>query len=185
MVKPTEWEREPPASGSTRVHIETENYRDCFNVFAGRLGSPQVVQPEVYGNLWRLLLVFLCSLSLCQAKRFEGWPCFLGARSVARPNDVMGDVDWLSETNEDENGIEQQWDIFEKKWESKIVQMEPGSVECAISMAESPIQRSVQRDLEKIWSARTEKEDKIMLIKYETLNSTVERLGCEIYRSER
>ena len=47
-------------------------------------------------------------------------------------------------------------------------------------MAECRIRTSVQADLEKLWTKRMEKEDKIMLNKYETLNSTAERLGSEI-----
>ena len=47
-------------------------------------------------------------------------------------------------------------------------------------VAECRIRTSVQADLEKLWTKRMEKEDKIMLNKYETLNSTVERLGGEI-----
>ena len=34
--------------------------------------------------------------------------------------------------------------------------------------------------MEKLWTERMENEGKIMLNKYETLNSTVERLGSEI-----
>ena len=40
--------------------------------------------------------------------------------------------------------------------------------------------RSVQAKMEKLWTERMGKEDKIMLNKYETLSSTVERLGNEI-----
>ena len=35
--------------------------------------------------------------------------------------------------------IQQHWDTFEKKWENKIEQLEPWSVEGTISMAENPI----------------------------------------------
>ena len=61
-----------------------------------------------------------------------------------------------------------------------IVQLEPGSKEGTITLAEYRVRASVQADMEKLWTERMEKEDKIMLNKYETLNSTVESLGSEI-----
>ena len=76
--------------------------------------------------------------------------------------------------------MQSHWRTFEKKWEEHIVQVEPGSKESAITLAEYRIRSSVQADMEKLWTERMEKEDKIMLNKYETLNSTVDPLGSEI-----
>ena len=60
------------------------------------------------------------------------------------------------------------------------MQLEPGSKEGTIYMAEFRIRVSVQADLEKLWSERLEKEDKIITNKYETLTSQVDRLSQEI-----
>ena len=60
------------------------------------------------------------------------------------------------------------------------MQLEPGSEEGTISLAQYRIRSSVQAEMEKLWTERMEKEDKIMLNKHETLNSTVDPLGSEI-----
>ena len=52
--------------------------------------------------------------------------------------------------------------------------------EGTISKSAHSTRTSVQGELEKKWSERMGKEDKIMTTKYETLNSTVERLAHEI-----
>ena len=75
--------------------------------------------------------------------------------------------------------MQNQWKTFEKKREDKILQLEPGTEEGATTLAEYRIRTSVQADLEKLWTERMEKDDKIMLNKCETLNSTVERLDSE------
>ena len=54
-----------------------------------------------------------------------------------------------------------QRETFERKWEDKIVQLEPGSKEGTISLAEHRIRTSVQTEMEKTWMERMEKEDKI------------------------
>ena len=46
------------------------------------------------------------------------------------------------------------WVAFDKKWEDKIVQLEPGSKEGAITMAESRIRKSVQKEMEGVWRDR-------------------------------
>ena len=50
---------------------------------------------------------------------------------------------------------------------TKLVQ--PGSVEGTLSLAEHRIRMSVRTEMDKTWSDRLEKEDKIVLNKYETL----------------
>ena len=92
----------------------------------------------------------------------------------------MGGAGKFPDTDACENANTATVGHLREKRESKVTQLERRFVDGTISMAKSRIRRSVQSDLEKIWSDRMEKEDKIMLIKYETLNSTVERLGCEI-----
>ena len=67
---------------------------------------------------------------------------------------------------------------FEKKWESKIAQLEPGSLEGVISSAEFCIQKKVEETVDKNWKDRMEKEDKIMINKVETLHSRLP-LGVE------
>ena len=69
---------------------------------------------------------------------------------------------------------------FEKKWESKIAQLEPGSLDGVISSAEFRIQKKVEETVDKNWKDRMEKEDKIMINKVETLHSIVDRLGQEV-----
>ena len=76
--------------------------------------------------------------------------------------------------------IQQHLDSFQKKWQNSMTQLQPASVDGVISVAEGHIRRSVQNNLEKIWWDRIEEEDKIMLNKYETLSSTVERWGRAI-----
>ena len=79
-----------------------------------------------------------------------------------------------------ESKVQQQWVDFEQKLEDKIVQLEPGSVEGTVSLAEHRIRMNVQIEMDKTWSDRLEKENRIVLNKYETLNSTVGRLGREV-----
>ena len=80
-----------------------------------------------------------------------------------------------------EKQVQQQWVHFEKMWKDKFVQLEPGSKEGMVSMAEHRIWTSVQGDLEKMWSDRMGKEDKIMTNEYETLKTQQsERLTHEI-----
>ena len=58
------WWRPPVSELTCCVHIIflKENSRECFsNVFQAKLGSPQVVQPEMYGTLRRRFCCF-CSL---------------------------------------------------------------------------------------------------------------------------
>ena len=76
--------------------------------------------------------------------------------------------------------MQKQWETFKQKWEDETVQLEPGSKEGTIIVAKYRIRTSVQAEMEKLWMKRMEKEDKIMLNKYETLNPTIERLGNEI-----
>ena len=57
--------------------------------------------------------------------------------------------------------IRRHWVAFEKKWEDKIVQLEPGSTEGAIAMAESRIRKSVQKEMEGVWRDRMEREEKV------------------------
>ena len=78
-----------------------------------------------------------------------------------------------------ESEMQQQWLHFEK-WEDKIVQMKLGTVEGHVAVAELRIRLSLQGELEKRWFDRLGREHKIMTNKYETLNSTVERLSHEI-----
>ena len=53
------------------------------------------------------------------------------------------------------------------------MQLERGSVDGTMSIAEHRIRVGVQGDLEKTGSARTKKEDKIEMNRYKTQNSTV------------
>ena len=76
--------------------------------------------------------------------------------------------------------MQSQWETFEQKWEDETVQLEAGSKEGSVFVAKYRIPTSVQAEMEKLWTKRMEKEDKIMLNKYGTLNPTVERLGNEI-----
>ena len=60
-------ERELPVSELRRVHMKWKNYRDFVQTCPrGSSGSPQVVQPEVYGHLWILCWCF-SSLSVKQS----------------------------------------------------------------------------------------------------------------------
>ena len=105
-----------------------------------------------------------------------------GRRMVERLDDVVKEI------SESMNGrmtnleakMQKQWEMFAKKWEDKIVQLEPGSKEGTITMAECRIQKNVQAEVERLWTERMEKEDKIMTNKNETLNLLVERLSQEI-----
>ena len=49
--------------------------------------------------------------------------------------------------------IRHHWVAFDKKWEDKIVQLEPGSKEGAITITESRIWKSVQKEVEGVWIA--------------------------------
>ena len=69
---------------------------------------------------------------------------------------------------------------FEKKWESKIVQLEPSSRDGVISSAEFRIRNNVEEAVDKNWKDRMEKEDKIMINRVETLHSIVDRLEQEV-----
>ena len=69
---------------------------------------------------------------------------------------------------------------FEKKWGSKIAQLEPGSRDGVISSAEFRIRKEVEETVDKNWKDRMEKEDKIMINKVETLHSIVDRLEQEV-----
>ena len=46
--------------------------------------------------------------------------------------------------------LQSQCETFEKTWEDKIVQLEPGSKEGAITLAEYRIRSSVQAELEEL-----------------------------------
>ena len=63
------------------------------------------------------------------------------------------------------------WEAFEKKWEDKIVQLERGSKNGAITMAENRNRTSVQKELESIWRDRSERKDKITTNNIERLRS--------------
>ena len=76
--------------------------------------------------------------------------------------------------------MQNQWEMFDKKWENKIVQLQPRSKEGTITMAVHPIQKNVQAELEMLCTDRMENEDKIMKNKHETLNSQVEGLSQQI-----
>ena len=52
--------------------------------------------------------------------------------------------------------IRRHWVAFDK-WEDKIVQLEPGSTEGAIAMAESRIRKSVQKEMKGVWRDRMER----------------------------
>ena len=52
------------------------------------------------------------------------------------------------------------WVAFDK-WEDKIVQLEPGSKEGTITMAESRIRKSVQKEMEGVWRDRMERDEKV------------------------
>ena len=69
---------------------------------------------------------------------------------------------------------------FEKKWENKIAQLEPGSKDGVISMAEFRIRTEVQKTVDKNWKDRMENEDKITNGKIESLHSMVNRLEREV-----
>ena len=69
---------------------------------------------------------------------------------------------------------------FEKKWGSKIAQLEPSSRDGVISSAEFRIRKKVEETVDKNWKDRMEKEDKIMKNKVETLHSIVDRLEQEV-----
>ena len=57
--------------------------------------------------------------------------------------------------------IRHHWVAFDKKWEDKIVQLEPGSKEGAITITESRIWKSVQKEVEGVWRDRMEREEKV------------------------
>ena len=63
----------------------------------------------------------------------------------------------------------------EKKWENKIEQLEPGSTDGVISLAEFRIRTEVQKTVDKNWKDRMENEDKITNGKIESLHSMVNR----------
>ena len=69
---------------------------------------------------------------------------------------------------------------FEKKWENKIEQLEPGSTDGVISLAEFRIRTEVQKTLDKNWKDRMGKKDKITNGKIESLHSMVNRLEQEV-----
>ena len=69
---------------------------------------------------------------------------------------------------------------FEKKWESKIEQLEPGSKDGVISPAEFRLRTEVQKTVDKNWKDRMENEDKIKNGKIESLHSMVNRLEQEV-----
>ena len=50
---------------------------------------------------------------------------------------------------------------FEKKWENKIAQLESGSKDGVILMAEFRIRTEVQETVDKNWKDRKENEDKV------------------------
>ena len=53
--------------------------------------------------------------------------------------------------------------LLEKRWEDKIVQLALGSVDGTVSAAELRIWLSAQGEMDKKWSDRSEKEDKIAM----------------------
>ena len=69
--------------------------------------------------------------------------------------------------------IQHHWEVFEKKWEDKIVQLEPGSKEGTITMTENRMCTNVQKEMEKVWRERMDREDKITTTNIETLRSEV------------
>ena len=69
---------------------------------------------------------------------------------------------------------------FEKKWENRIEQLEPGSKDGVISLAEFRIWTEVQKNVDKNWKDRMENEDKITNGKIESLHSMVNRLEQEM-----
>ena len=69
--------------------------------------------------------------------------------------------------------IQHHWEAFEKKWEDKIVQLEPGSEEGTITMAQNRICTNVQKEMEKVWRERMDREDKITTTNIETPRSEV------------
>ena len=56
---------------------------------------------------------------------------------------------------------------FEKKWATKIAQLEPGSQDGVISSAEFRIKKNIEEAMDKNWQNRMEKEDKININKFE------------------
>ena len=69
---------------------------------------------------------------------------------------------------------------FEQKLATKIAQLEPGSQDGVISSAELRIKKNIEEAMDKNWQNRMEKEDKININKFETLNSMVTRLEAEV-----
>ena len=69
---------------------------------------------------------------------------------------------------------------FEKKCEKKIEQLEPGSKDGVISLAEFRIRTEVQKTVDKNWKDRMENEDKITNRNIESLHSMVNRLEQEV-----
>ena len=67
-----------------------------------------------------------------------------------------------------------------EKWENKITQLEPGSKDCVISMAEFRIRTEVQKTVDKDWKDRMDNEGKIINGKIDSLHSMVNRLEQEV-----
>ena len=59
--------------------------------------------------------------------------------------------------------MQSQWETFKQKWEDETVQLEAGSKEGSVFVAKYRFPTSVQAEMEKLWTKRMEKEDKIML----------------------
>ena len=71
-------------------------------------------------------------------------------------------------------------DFEKKKWENKIEQLEPGSTDGVISLAEFRIRTEVKNTVDKNWKDRMENEDNITNGKIESLHSMVNRLEQEV-----
>ena len=71
---------------------------------------------------------------------------------------------------------------FEQKWATKIAQLELESRDGVISSAEFRIQKNIAETLDKNWQSRMEKEEKIKINGFETLNSIVTRLEAEVLK---
>ena len=67
-----------------------------------------------------------------------------------------------------ESKMQKQCLDLEQKWENKIVQLQLGSVDSALSAAEHRIRMTIQTEVDKKWSEGVVKKDKIVLNKYET-----------------
>ena len=69
---------------------------------------------------------------------------------------------------------------FEEKWGNTLAQLELGSKDGVISMAEFRIRSEVQKTVDKNWKDRMENEDKVTTGKIESLHSIVNRLEQEV-----